>query len=178
MKSLTLGAVLLGCCLVATAQTNSPQNPSNTVPTPSTPSPSAFPPNSAGGGRTPSPSAMPGSSTASPDVNQAPGSMANDQATSAQATMEGCLSQSSDGTFTLSDNSGTSYQLRGEASQLSDNVGKEVRINGTILNSSASTAAGAMSSRNPETPTPGASSKQFVVSRVEKIADTCSAAAK
>src|SRR5438046_1404718 len=52
------------------------------------------------------------------------------QTGSSQNKVEGCL-QGSDGNFTLSDSSGTTYQLQGDTAKLSEHVGHEVQITGS-----------------------------------------------
>jgi hypothetical protein len=98
-------------------------------------------------------------------------------------TVKGCLS-GSDGNYMLTDKSGTAYQLKGDTSQLSNHVGHEIQVKGTVSagaaaaptgttgNPSASTAAGAST-------TPGAGSSQaqqtLEVSSFKHLSDTCSA---
>jgi hypothetical protein len=129
-KTLTLGTLLLGCCLAAVAQTGS--TPNQTMP----------------------------SSTAS-----------NSQAT----TVQGCLSQSSEGDFMLADNSGNNFQLRGDTSQLNSYIGKEVRVKGIAMTNSGS-PAGAMSSSTSSSGSSSGAATQFSVSNVQKVADTCATA--
>jgi Protein of unknown function (DUF5818) len=74
------------------------------------------------------------------------GSSQTGTAASGQTTVQGCL-QSSDGNYTLTDKSGTSYQLHGDTSKLSAHVGHEVQITGSTsgpsaTNSSMGTQAG------------------------------------
>ena len=49
---------------------------------------------------------------------------------SGQTAVEGCL-QGSNGSFTLTDKAGTTYQLQGDTSKLAEHVGHEVQITGT-----------------------------------------------
>jgi hypothetical protein len=72
------------------------------------------------------------------DAGQTPG-----QTTSGQ-TIEGCL-QSSGGNYTLTATNGTTYQLTGDTSKLSDHVGHEVQITGTTATAASSTTMGAAS---------------------------------
>jgi hypothetical protein len=65
----------------------------------------------------------------------------------ASKTIEGCLS-GSDGSFSLTDKSGTTYQLTGETAKLDKHVGHTIQVTGMATSSSASktsTEAGAMS---------------------------------
>jgi len=130
-KILTLGAVLLGCCLVAFAQTGSSQDQN-----PQGAAPSAYPQV-----QTPSEQAAP----ANPAAMQQ--QAAQPAATSQIATVQGCLSQSADG-FLLSDNLGNNYQLGGDTSQLGDLVGKEVQVSGMTISNGPS-EPGSMSSTIP-----------------------------
>src|SRR5215471_16895679 len=61
-------------------------------------------------------------------------------AASGEASVEGCLS-GSNGSYTLTDKNGTTYQLTGETAKLSEHVGHEVKITG--MPSAAAGAAGA-----------------------------------
>jgi len=60
---------------------------------------------------------------------------------SGQTTIEGCLSQSDSG-YTLTDKSGTAYQITGDTAQLKEHVGHEVRIKGKTAESSATSSTG------------------------------------
>jgi uncharacterized protein DUF5818 len=56
-----------------------------------------------------------------------------------QQSVKGCLS-SSGGTYTLTDKSGKTYQLAGDTAKLSDHVGHEVKVTGTVSPGSASSS--------------------------------------
>jgi Protein of unknown function (DUF5818) len=56
-------------------------------------------------------------------------------------SVEGCV-QGSSGNFTLTDKSGTTYQLAGDTSKLSEYVGHEVEIKGSTSESSPTAAGG------------------------------------
>ena len=91
------------------------------------------------------------------------------QQTSAnQTTVQGCLSRSSNG-FTLTDKSGTTYDLAGDTSKLGDHVGHEVQIKGS--NTSAAAPA-----ENPNAVGEKQSTaKQTIdVATIKHISDTCS----
>jgi len=60
-------------------------------------------------------------------------------AKSSQTSVEGCL-QGSNGNFTLTDNSGTTYQLQGDTSKLSKHVGHDVQITGSTSSSNAASS--------------------------------------
>lgn len=73
--------------------------------------------------------------------------------------VKGCLS-GSDGNFTLTDNSGTAYQLTGKTTDLSAHVGHEVQVTGTTAEAAASAV--------------GSTQKSIEVTNVKEIATTCS----
>src|SRR5215470_7553241 len=145
MRKLSLlTAVLLLSCAWAVAQTSpsspdSTQNPSSTQPSaqnPSSTSPS-----------TSSPSTSSPSSTM-PQSQQPDTSATSHSGSEKGNAVEGCLSGSA-GNFTITDASGTTYQLAGDTSKLSDHVGHEVKVWGESGGSSAS-ASGATSSASSQ----------------------------
>jgi hypothetical protein len=54
-----------------------------------------------------------------------------------QETVQGCLS-SNGGTYTLTAKDGKNFQLTGDTAKLSDHVGHEVKVTGTVSSESAS----------------------------------------
>ena len=161
MRKLSLlTAVLLLSCAWAVAQTSpsspdSTQNPSSTQPSaqnPSSTSPS-----------TSSPSTSNPSSTM-PQSQQPETSATSHSGSEKGNAVEGCLSGSA-GNFTITDASGTTYQLAGDTSKLSDHVGHEVKVWGESGGSSAS-ASGATSSASSQ-PT-------LNVTKVKMISSSCS----
>jgi hypothetical protein len=86
-------------------------------------------------------------------------------------TVEGCL-QGSNGNFTLTDSAGTTYQLQGDTSKLTEHVGHEVQIKG-----SASSAAGSSPSSGSMAGS-AAGSQTLTVESVKHIAKTCKSAGK
>src|SRR5215467_14133549 len=74
-------------------------------------------------------------------------SSASDQSgmSGGEQTLQGCLA-SSGGSYTLTDASGTQYQLEGDTSKLSSNVNNEVEVKGTASSSASSGAGSAGSS--------------------------------
>jgi hypothetical protein len=100
--------------------------------------------------------------------SQSPSSTTSQTTTSDHQTkVRGCLSGSG-GNYTLTDKSGTTYQLSGDTSKLSEHVGHTVEITGTkgspSTGSSASTS-GAAGSKTPET---------LDVTSVKHISPNCS----
>jgi hypothetical protein len=84
---------------------------------------------------------------------------------SSSQTVEGCL-QGSAGNFTLTDNAGTTYQLAGDTSKLTEHVGHQVQIKGST---SGASPAGA---------TAGAAGGQqtLTVESIKHVAKTCKSA--
>jgi hypothetical protein len=86
------------------------------------------------------------------------------------------------GNWTLTDQSGKTYQLAGDTSKLSDHVGHQVRLMGTDNSSSASSSGSSPSSSSPSSATgAGAASGSqptFTVQKVKMISSTCSTSSK
>ena len=85
-----------------------------------------------------------------------------------QTTVQGCLS-SSDGNYTLTDKSGNSFQLTGDVAKLTEHVGHEVKITGTLNSASASSGSGG----NTMGQTGASSQGVLEISSVKHIAKTC-----
>jgi len=101
------------------------------------------------------------------------GSSQSGNTSSGQAsTIQGCL-QSSNGNFTLTDDAGTTYQVQGDTSKLTEHVGHEVQITGT-------TSSSASGSSSPTTgSTPSASQPPTVqLQDVKHISKTCKSTSK
>lgn len=77
--------------------------------------------------------------------------------------VEGCL-QGQSGNFTLTDSTGKVYQLQGDATKLSEHVGHEVSIAGTVSESSRTSTAASGSEPILE------------VENVKHVSKTCKAA--
>lgn len=102
------------------------------------------------------------------DANQSSASQSSSQTSNANETkIQGCLS-GSDGNYTLTDASGTTYQLTGDTAKLSEHVGHEVELTGT--QSSASSSSSSASSGQTGT----SNQASFSVSAVRHISKTCS----
>ena len=86
--------------------------------------------------------------------------------TGASKKVEGCL-QSSNGSYTLTDNSGATYMLQGETSMLAEHVGHEVQITGTPEGSSAQS-----------TGTIGGGEQTLQVKNVKHMAKACKSTGK
>lgn len=82
-----------------------------------------------------------------------------------QTSVEGCLS-GANGSYTLTDNQGKTYQLTGDSAKLSKHVGHEVKVTGT--ESAAGSAAGSSSNMA------SGSQMSLEVSTLKHISKTCS----
>jgi hypothetical protein len=85
---------------------------------------------------------------------------------SGKTTVEGCLSRSDSG-YTLTDKSGTTYQLTGDTSQLGPHVGHEVKIKGTTAEARASATSSTGASSQSE-------QRKLDVASMKHISETCS----
>lgn len=147
-KTILLTFTLLSCTAWMAAQ--------------STPSSSATPDTSSSqSSATPSSSAGQSSS----DASQSSGNMAG-----SETSIKGCLN-SSGGGYTLTDASGTTYQLQGDTSKLSANVNNEVEVKGTA-SGSAGSSAGSSASAGSASSASGA--QTFNVTKVKKVSSSCS----
>ena len=91
------------------------------------------------------------------------------QSASGRTTVEGCL-QGSGGNYTLTDNSGTTYELEGDTSKLSEHVGHEVRITGSTTSRSSSSSA------TTGTTAAGTQQPTLTVQSLKHISKTCKSA--
>jgi len=80
-----------------------------------------------------------------------------------QETVQGCLSNSG-GTYTLTAKDGKTFQLTGDTAKLTEHVGHEIKVTGT-MSSAAESSTGAMGKTSAE--------KTIEVSSVKHIAKTC-----
>jgi Protein of unknown function (DUF5818) len=96
---------------------------------------------------------------------------------SSTTTLRGCLSSSGAG-YTLTDASGTQYQLSGNTSKLSDHVNQEVEVKGSASGSGSGASASTGSSAGSQAATgsagAGTSGQMFSVTKVKKVSGTCS----
>jgi hypothetical protein len=84
-----------------------------------------------------------------------------------QTTVEGCLSGSS-GSYMLTDQNGTMYQLSGDTAKLSEHVGHEIKVSGT--SSSADNTASSAGTANGAS---GGAQQTIQVASVKHISKTC-----
>src|SRR5438270_13619355 len=133
-KTYLITAILLLSAVWAVAQT----------------SPGSSPSTSGSSSQSTSPSSTSPSQSSSPDASSTTNQTTTTQTTQTSSdssnSIEGCLSGSA-GNWTLTDQSGKTWQLAGDTSKLSDHVGHQVRITGSGDNSgSASGNSGSMGS--------------------------------
>src|SRR5947209_19835740 len=112
----------------------------------STPSSSSSPSSSGSASQTDSQTSSGSSSTGSSTMGQSSTGQSSTGQSSAseqsgmggsEQTLQGCLA-SSGGSYTLTDASGTQYQLEGDTSKLSSHVNSEVEVKGTASSSGSS----------------------------------------
>src|SRR2546423_4705149 len=119
----------------------------------------------------------PSSGSSQPSTSQPNSGQMNSTATGAnasgQTSVEGCL-QGSSGNFTLTDNSGTTYQLQGDTSKLNEHIGHEVRITGsTSASAGASASASGSDNSNNMSPSGARGSQQtLTVEKVKHVSKT------
>jgi Protein of unknown function (DUF5818) len=106
---------------------------------------------------------------------------ASQAAASGPTTVEGCLGGAA-GNFTLTDMAGTTYQLQlpsgADTAKLNQHIGHEVRVTGTMSNPTASDSMNPSASQPGQAPGGSAARQPTIsVSKMDKIADTCSNAA-
>jgi hypothetical protein len=87
-----------------------------------------------------------------------------------KTTLEGCLS-GSDGSYSLTDNSGTTYQLTGDTAKLQNHVGHTIKVTGTSASDSTMRGkqSGSMSAPSDTEPT-------FSVTSFKHVSSTCNSA--
>lgn len=120
-------------------------------------------------------SSQSGSSSTGSQTSGSQGSMGSSSSASGETSVEGCL-QGTSGSYTLTDNSGMTYQLSGDTSKLADHVGHEVKITGTVSSGSSASGSSASSSSSSSAPSSGAgasSGQTLTVDKVQHKSKTC-----
>jgi hypothetical protein len=92
-------------------------------------------------------------------------------ASSGQTKVEGCL-QGANGNFTLTDTMGKTYQLEADASMLSEHVGHEVQVTGTVA------AAAGESGSMAGTASSGAQQPTLQVQHLKHVSKSCKTGSK
>ena len=95
------------------------------------------------------------------------GSPQTGNAAAGQNTIQGCL-EGSNGSYTLTADSGTTYQLQGDTSMLSKHVGHEVQITGTPSGTGSSS-----SEASPNAGTAAGTQPTLTVDNVKHVSKTC-----
>ncbi len=108
-------------------------------------------------------------SSSQTDPNSASAAQTSSANAGGETTVQGCLS-GSNGSYTLTDKNGTSYQLTGDDAKLSEHVGHEVKITGTSSSASASASGGGTASGAAGG---AAASQTLQVSSVKHVSKTC-----
>lgn len=170
-KTSLITAILLLSAVWAVAQTSPSSSPQSTTPDASSQQQPTSPSST-------SPSQQP----ATPDTSSTTTQTTTTQTTqtSTDNSIEGCLNGSA-GNWTLTDQSGKTWQLSGDTSKLSDHVGHQVRISGTDNSSSASSSGSTGTAPSSSATGAGASSGSqptFMVQKVKMISSTCSTPSK
>lgn len=168
-KTFLITAILLLSAAWAVAQT-SPSTPQST--TPDTSSQQSTSPSAT------SPSQQPATPDTSSTTTQTTTTQTTQTSSDSSTSIEGCLSGSA-GNWTLTDQSGKTWQLAGDTSKLSDHVGHQVRLMGSDNSSSASGSSSPSSSSPSSSTGAGAGSSSgtqstFTVNKVKMISSTCS----
>jgi len=123
--------------------------------------------------QTPDQSQSPNLPAQSPEQSQTPSQPAT--AATSPTTVKGCIRIAADH-FTLTDDSGTTYQLQGDTSNVSAHVGHEVQITGSSSTTNSDSSTGNMQ--------PGASQASqsqpptLVVEKIQHVADSCPTSGK
>lgn len=155
MRNLVLLSVLLLGASWAIAQTDqaspSQSSPSQTSPTQASPAPEQTSPSQAAPEQ-----ASP--SEASPDQTKVG---------TGNTSVEGCLS-GSEGNYTLTASNGTTYQLGGDTAKLSEHVGHEIKVTGTMSGTTASADSNSSMGQSK-----GAANQTIQVNSFKHISKTC-----
>ena len=169
-KTSLITAILLLSAVWAVAQTSPSSSPQSTTPDTSSQQPTS--PSST------SPSQQPATPDTSSTSTQTTTTQTTQTSSNSNTSIEGCLSGSA-GNWTLTDQSGKTWQLAGDTSKLSDHVGHQIRLMGTDNSSSASGSSSPSSSSPSSAGATGAGSSSgtqptFTVNKVKMISSTCS----
>lgn len=168
-KTSLITAILLLSAVWAVAQTSPSSSPQSTAPDAS--SQQSTSPSST------SPSQQPAAPDSSSTTTQTTTTQTTQTSSDSGNSIEGCLSGSA-GNWTLTDQSGKTYQLSGDTSKLSDHVGHQIRVMGTDNSSSASNSSSPSSSSPSSAGAAGAGSSSgsqptFTVQKVKMISSSC-----
>ena len=96
-------------------------------------------------------------------VGSSPQASASQTASGGSTTVQGCLS-GTDGSYTLTDKDGKTYQLTGDTSKLSEHIGHEIRVTGDMGSDMGTNGSAGQASTGSGT---------IAVSSVKHISKTC-----
>ena len=153
MRSLQILAVLLLSVVWGAAQAASPTTPTDTNNGTTSP------------GTVTSDSGSKASTSSDTGMSQTKSDTGMSQTNAGGDWVEGCLG-GSDGNYTLTDQSGTSYRLTGDTAKLSEHIGHQVKVSGT---KSSATATGSSDTMGQT----GGSQQAIQVTSVKHVAKTC-----
>jgi hypothetical protein len=153
-KTYLITAILLLSAVWAVAQS-----------TPSTPPPTTPDTQST------SPSTSPSQQPPTPDNSTA--TQSTQTSADSSTSIEGCLNGSA-GSFTLTDQSGKTWQLAGDTAKLGDHVGHQLRISGTDNSGSASSPNSGAGSSASSSGVGSSGQSTFTVRKVRMISSSCS----
>ncbi len=105
------------------------------------------------------------------DSQSSASSQSSSSSDMSKTTLQGCLS-GSNGNYTLTDQSGATYQLTGDTAKLEKHVGHTIQVTGTPITSSASNTT----SGNPSGSMSGSAEAQqaFNVTSFKHVSSKCS----
>jgi hypothetical protein len=174
-KTSLITAILLLSAVWAVAQTSPSSSPQSSTPDASSQQQPTSPSST-------SPSQQPAAPDASSTTTQTTTTQTTQTSSDSGNSIEGCLNGSA-GNWTLTDQSGKTYQLSGDTSKLSDHVGHQVRLMGTDNSSSASGSSSPSSSNPSSAGATGAGSSSgaqptFTVNKVKMISSSCPTTSK
>jgi hypothetical protein len=156
---LALSVLLLGVSWAVAQDSSSQTSPTPSSPTQTTPDQGTSGQSTAS--QTPSDQTSPGQTSAN---------------ASGETTVQGCLS-GAQGSYTLTDASGNTYQLTGDTSKLSSHVNQEVKVTGTSAAGSPAPASTDGSAASTAAQAGAASQQTLQVSSVTHISKTCQSGA-
>jgi hypothetical protein len=89
--------------------------------------------------------------------------------TGGQETVQGCLS-SNGGTYTLTAKDGKNFQLTGDTAKLSEHVGHEIKVTGSVSSESASPGSASGQTNSGQT---GTEQPKLEVSSIKHVSKSC-----
>jgi uncharacterized protein DUF5818 len=112
-------------------------------------------------------------SATSPSQQPATQDTTQSSQTSTDSSIEGCLGGSA-GNWTLTDQTGKTWQLAGDTSKLGDHAGHQVRITGSEAAGSASSSPSSGAGAGAGAGAAGGAQPTFTVKKVKMVSSSCS----